>query len=297
MPLLSPQRSSVLTTQTRGSSDVKWISNAHLIAPHIFSLACRRWSWRVCHERKHTSALLVIGTLLLASQLAGRASRTTFSMFTNISTSPWCHHLIRSLAPLAPLWQPGEHRLTKPVSLRYNLDLRLEAEQEEWQRSHITTSLFCRAPEFSLVKRNNELMRWIKNTGYLKVLLFPNLADIFEQWKWYKESEMSPWFHQTLLEATECSCWAPTERGWEHDPGSPWPNLGRHMGAKSPPQCPDFQPFLRLFSETAVTYFILSEIMHSSPRSVSECWSISANHFQRNPAWSRPQHGPFQHAW
>lgn len=181
MPLLSPQRSSVLISQTRGSSDVKWISNAHLIPSHMFSLEYRRLSWRVCHERKHTSALLVIETLLLASQLAGRARRTTFSMFTNISTSPWCHHLIRSLAPLAPLWQPGEHRLTKPVSLRYDLDLRLEAKLEEWQRSHVTTSLFCRAPEFSLVRRNNELMRSIKNTGYLKALFFPNLADILEQ--------------------------------------------------------------------------------------------------------------------
>jgi len=59
-------------------------------------------------------------------------------MFTNIFASPWCHHLIRSLAPLAPLWQQGEQHLTKP-----DLDLRLKAEQKEWQMSHVTNSLFC----------------------------------------------------------------------------------------------------------------------------------------------------------
>lgn len=80
---------------------------------------------------KPTLALPIIEPSLLASLSAGRARRTAFSMFTNISTSLWCHHLIRSLARLAPLWQQTQSPLTKPVSLRQNLALRMRAEQRQ----------------------------------------------------------------------------------------------------------------------------------------------------------------------
>lgn len=166
-------------------------------------------------------------------------------MFTSISASPWCHHLIRSLARQALLWHGGE--LVSP-RLPRNVDLRLKAEEEEQQMFHVPNWLFCRSVGFPLVERHDYLIRSIKNTKYLKLLFLPNLAYVFEQQMWNKKPDTSPWFHQSLLELTELLSYTENARTWHEF--TPWLNQGRHLGGKKTIPV----PFLILFSETAVVF-------------------------------------------
>lgn len=166
-------------------------------------------------------------------------------MFTSISASPWCHHLIRSLAPQALLWHGGE--LVSP-RLPRNVDLRLKAEEEEQQMFHVPNWLFCRSVGFPLVERHDYLIRSIKNTKYLKLLFLPNLAYVFEQQMWNKKPDASPWFHQSLLELTELLSYTENVPTWHEF--RPRLNQGRHLGGKKTIPV----PFLILFSETAVVF-------------------------------------------
>lgn len=155
-------------------------------------------------------------------------------MFTSIPASPWCHHLIRSLALRALLWHRGES-IVSP-RLPRNVDLSLKADEEEQQMFHVPNWLFCRSAGFPLVERHNYLIRSIKNTKYLKLLFLPNLAHIFEQQMWNEKPDRSPWFHQSLLELTELlSSREYVNMTWVHTLAKPGQTLGRQ---KNPPQYP-----------------------------------------------------------
>lgn len=151
------------------------------------------------------------------------------------------------------LWHRGlclgmEESIISPWLPR-NVDLRLNAEKEEQQMFHEPSWVFCRSAGFPLVGGHNYLIRSIKNTKYLKLLFLPNLAYISEQQKMRnKKPDMSPWFHQSLLEPAELLSYI--ENMWTRYEIWPWPNQGRCLGGKKNTPV----PFLILFSETVVVF-------------------------------------------
>lgn len=177
--------------------------------------------------------------------MSGRARRATFSMFTSIPASPWCHHLIRSLAPRALLWHGGEHRLTAPALKRG-----LEGEGRRGRTADVpcTKLTFLQISWFSFSRKaplpnyTNQEHNVLEATVPSKPCLCIWAANV--KWKTKHESLV----HQSLLEPTELLRY--TENVWTWHEFTPWPNQGRCLGGKKTTPV----PFLILYSETAVVF-------------------------------------------